>query len=82
MVMVRIITLREDFMRYLLVAIAIASLAGCGAETAGSAATAAAVKKQEIEQGKKTMEQVEAGAQAALEQGTKRLQQADENAGK
>ena len=69
-------------MRSLLLALAIASLAGCGAETAGSAATAAAVKKQEIEQGKKTMEQVGSRAEAALEQGTQRLRQADESAGK
>ena len=69
-------------MRSLLIALAIASLAGCGAETASSAATAAAVKKQEIEQGKKTMEQVRAGAQAALDQGTKRLEQSEEGAAK
>lgn len=65
-------------MRSLLLALAIASLAGCGAETASSAATAGAVKKQEIEQGKKTMEQVGARAQAALEQGQQRLQQSEE----
>jgi len=42
-----------------LAAIALAALAGCGLETAGTAATGAAVKKQEIEQGKKTMEQAQ-----------------------
>ncbi len=34
-------------------------LVGCGAETATTAATVGAAKKQEIEQGKQTMEQVQ-----------------------
>jgi len=34
----------------------LSALSGCGVESVGTAATAAAVKKQEIEQGKKTME--------------------------
>lgn len=34
-------------------------LAACGLETAGTAATSAAIKKQELEQGKKTMEQAQ-----------------------
>ena len=46
-------------MKRFLAAIALAALAGCGLETAGTAATGAAVKKQEIEQGKKTMEQAQ-----------------------
>ena len=32
------------------------ALAGCGVETASSAATGAVIKKQEVEQGKKTLE--------------------------
>ncbi|HEY6721911.1 MAG TPA: hypothetical protein VI363_09765 [Burkholderiales bacterium] len=46
-------------MRRLIFLIAAAALAGCGIETATSAATAAALKKQEVEQGKKTMEQMQ-----------------------
>lgn len=44
-------------MKTFLAAIALAALAGCGLETAGTAASAAAIKKQEIEQGKKTMDE-------------------------
>jgi len=36
----------------------LAALAGCGVETATTAATGAAIKKQEIDAGKKTLEQV------------------------
>ena len=42
-------------MKTFLAAIALAALSGCGLETAGTAASGAAIKKQEIEQGKKTM---------------------------
>jgi NifU-like protein involved in Fe-S cluster formation len=48
--------------------IAAAALAGCGVETASTAATAAALKKQEIEQGKKTMEQAQQKIGQAMEQ--------------
>ena len=37
--------------------LALALLAGCGADTMSAAATAAALKKQELQQGQKTMEQ-------------------------
>jgi methyl-accepting chemotaxis protein len=58
--------------------IAGAALAGCGVETASTAATAAALKKQEIEQGKKTMEQAQQKIGNAMEQ----MQQSRENAEK
>jgi hypothetical protein len=35
----------------------LALLAGCGADTMSAAATAAAIKKQELQQGQKTIEQ-------------------------
>jgi hypothetical protein len=35
----------------------LALLAGCGVDTMSAAATAAAIKKQELQQGQKTMEQ-------------------------
>jgi hypothetical protein len=41
-------------------------LAACGVETAGTAATAAAVKKQEIEQGKNTMRDAQEKIDAAM----------------
>ena len=36
-----------------------ALLAGCGVETASTAATAASIKKQEVEQGQQTMQQAQ-----------------------
>ena len=47
---------------------ALAALAGCGVETATTAATGAAIKKQEVEEGRKTMEQTQAKVGAAMEQ--------------
>lgn len=44
------------------------ALAGCGVETASTAATGAAIKKQEVEQGKKTMTGVESKVGAAVDQ--------------
>jgi hypothetical protein len=38
---------------------ALTALAGCGMEAASTAATSAAIKKQELDQGKKTMEQAQ-----------------------
>jgi len=55
-----------------------AALAGCGVETASTAATAAALKKQEVEQGKKTMEQ----AQEKIGQSMEQMQQARDAAEK
>ena len=55
-------------MKTFLVLAAAAALAGCGVETASTAATAASIKKQELEQGQKTMQQsqqkIDAAAQA------------------
>jgi surface antigen len=43
-------------------------LAACGVETATTAATGAVVKKQEMEEGKKTMERSQAKVEQALQQ--------------
>ncbi len=55
-------------MRKLIVVIVVFALAGCGVETVTTAATGAAIKKQEIEEGKKTMNQVEQKVGQAMEQ--------------
>ncbi|MDH4189206.1 MAG: hypothetical protein OEW21_03235 [Betaproteobacteria bacterium] len=55
-------------MRNLLVLAAALALSGCGVESMGAAASAAAMKKQEIEQGKKTMEQAQKKINASMEQ--------------
>ena len=52
-------------------------LVACGVETASTAATGAALKKQEIEHGKKTMEQM----QQKIDQANLQTQQRAEQAG-
>jgi Tfp pilus assembly protein PilN len=61
--------------------LALAALAGCGLETTGAAASGAAIKKQELEQGKKTMEQAQQKIGQALEQ-QQRAQPAEDSAEK
>ncbi len=51
---------------------ALLMLAACGVETAGTAATAGAVKKNEIEQGRVAQEQVQQQLQKSLEQSQQR----------
>lgn len=55
-------------MRRLIPLIAAVALSACGLDTASSAATAAALKKQELEQGKKTMDQTEQKLNQAMDQ--------------
>jgi hypothetical protein len=55
-------------MKPIIALFAAAALAGCGVETASTAATAAALKKQELEQGKKTMEQAQKKIGQSMEQ--------------
>lgn len=43
-------------------------LAGCGVETAGTAGTAASLKKQEMEQGQKTMQRAREKIDGAMQQ--------------
>ena len=60
------------------VALAIsAALAGCGVETATTAATAAAIKKQELEQGQKTMQQAQQKIDGAMQQMQQRAADAE-----
>lgn len=44
------------------------TLAGCGVETASTAASAASIKKQELEQGQKTMQHAQQKIDAAAQQ--------------
>ncbi len=69
-------------MRFILLALCVAALAGCGVETMGTAATSAALKKQELEQGKTTMQQFNQKLGQAMQQTERRTQQADEAANK
>lgn len=63
-------------MRKLLAIAAAAALAGCGVETASTAASAAAIKKQELEQGQKTMQQTRQKIDGAMQQMQQRGSQA------
>lgn len=52
------------------------SLSACGVETVGTAATGAAIKRQELEQGRKTMEQTQQKIDQAGLQAQQRAEQA------
>lgn len=69
-------------MRPSILVLTVAALAGCGADTMGTAATAAALKRQEIEQGKKTMEHAQQKIAQAMKQAEQHAQQASDAAGK
>ena len=56
---------------------ALATIAGCGVETATTAATGAAIKKQEVDQGKKTLER----AQQKIDQAARQVEQRAEQTG-
>lgn len=62
----------------LLTLVACAALAGCGVETASTAATVAAMKKQEVEQGQKTMAQMQDKIHASMQQLQERADSAAE----
>ena len=55
-------------MRTLLALAAVGALAGCGLETASTAATAGAIKKQEVQEGQKTMKRAQQRVDAAAQQ--------------
>jgi hypothetical protein len=53
-------------------------VAGCGAEPMGAAATGAEIKRREIEQGRKTLEQSKAKIDQALQLQQQRVDQSAE----
>ena len=58
-------------------ALAAMSLAACGIETAGTAATGAAIKKQELEEGKRTQQR----ANEKIDQATKQMHESAQKRG-
>jgi TolA-binding protein len=60
----------------------VSALAGCGVETATTAATGAAIKKTEVDQGKKTLEQSQQRVEQAAQQVQQRAEQGRESADK
>jgi curli biogenesis system outer membrane secretion channel CsgG len=55
-------------MKALLVMAATAMLTACGVETASTAASAASIKKQELQEGQKTMQRAQQKIDAAAQQ--------------
>jgi curli biogenesis system outer membrane secretion channel CsgG len=55
-------------MKVILAMLAASALAACGVETAGTAATAAGIKKQEMEQGTQTMQRAQEKIDQSMEQ--------------
>ena len=62
--------------RSLLVVLMAAALAGCGVDTATTAATGASIKKQEVEEGKRTQDRAQQKIDQMQEQMQQRAQQA------
>jgi outer membrane PBP1 activator LpoA protein len=62
----------------LVVVVVAAALAGCGVETASTAATAASLKKQELQEGQRTMQ----GAQQKIDSAKQQMQERAANADK
>ena len=58
------------------VLLVIAAVAGCGVDTASSVATGASIKKQEVEEGKRTQERTQQKIEQMQEQMQQRAQQA------
>ncbi|MBP6188108.1 MAG: hypothetical protein KA435_02055 [Azonexus sp.] len=65
-------------MKTALILAVLTALAGCGIETAGTAATVAAAKKKEVEQAQATMARVQQDLDAANRQIAERAAQAEE----
>jgi hypothetical protein len=55
-------------MKTLIAIIAAAALSGCGVETASTAATAASIKKQELQEGQRTMQRANEKIDGAMQQ--------------
>jgi hypothetical protein len=56
---------------------AVAGLAGCGVDAVGAPATAAALKKQEVQDGQKTLQQAQQKIDSAMQQVQQSQQRAE-----
>jgi hypothetical protein len=63
--------------RALLMIVALGALAGCGADSMSAAATAASIKKQELQEGQKTLERAQERIGQAMELQQQRANQSD-----
>ena len=64
-------------MNRVMIALLLTVVAGCGVETATTAATSAAMKKQEIEAGKTTQAQMQKNLEQSMQQVEQRNQEAE-----
>lgn len=64
-------------MRHIVLAGVLILLAGCGVDTASTAATGASIKKQELEEGKRAQDRAQQRIDQMQEQMQQRAQQAD-----
>jgi NifU-like protein involved in Fe-S cluster formation len=67
-------------MQRLIGSVFLLSLVGCGADVASSAATAAAVNAKQVEAAQHIKDQVSANLEAASQQATTRLEEAEKSA--
>jgi hypothetical protein len=65
-------------MKTLILIVVAAALAGCGVETASTAATAASIKKQELQEGQKTMQRAQQKIDGAVQQMQQRTESAQQ----
>jgi len=65
-------------MRPFIPALAFAILGGCGVDTATTAATGAAIKKEEVEAGRKSLEQMQHKLEQAAQQVDERARRGGE----
>ncbi len=66
-------------MKQLLIALLLVSICGCGVDAVGNAATGASLKKQELEEGQRTMERMESSIdQMNLQSAERTRERADE----
>ena len=65
-------------MKALLAAVALATLAACGVETATTAATVAEAKRREMEQAKKTLDMAKQKIEAASQQVQKSAERSED----
>jgi hypothetical protein len=66
----------------ILVLLTLLMLTGCGLDAASTAATSAAIKKQELEQGKKSMEQAQQKIDQAMQLQQQQQQRSEASAEK
>jgi cellobiose-specific phosphotransferase system component IIA len=65
-------------LRHIVALLAIGALTGCGADSMSAAASGAAIKKQELEQAQKTLEQSKQKVEQALEAQQQRLRDSEQ----